>query len=185
MKANYLKITDHSDKKVASNGYEFMTITLKDLNNGNKVDYNIYKNNDQTLWNAIEKSDYKDKKIPGKVMDINVTNELIKNATVNKPDAEYELSNSFRMVVWEWSEWKNLSEKTRIINSLKNQVWKLNKKYISKDFGQSKSHSFPQDMNYKDKVYRVDDPASDPNQNPWIEVFGEGEEAKAAYWNTH
>ena len=27
--------------------------------------------------------------------------------------------------------------------------------------------------------------AQDPNENPWIEVFGEGEEAEAAYWNTH
>jgi len=184
MKANYLKIIGHSEKKTASNGNAYMIITLKDLNNNKEVDYNIFKNRDQTLWNAIENSDYQDKKIPGKVLDINVTLELIEKATVNKPDGEYEPQDSFRMVVWEWSEWKNLSEKSRIVSSLKDQVWKLNSEY-GENYNQSQSHSYNQDMPYNDKVYRVDDPANDPNQNPWIEVFGEGEEAETAYWNTH
>lgn len=28
-------------------------------------------------------------------------------------------------------------------------------------------------------------PAHNPHENPWIDVFGPGEEAEAAYWNTH
>jgi hypothetical protein len=28
------------------------------------------------------------------------------------------------------------------------------------------------------------DPRYDRSENPWIDVFGEGEEAEAAYWNT-
>jgi len=47
--------------------------------------------------------------------------------------------------------------------------------------------------NYQDEIddlatgdwnYNPNNPAHDPTQNPWIEVFGPGEEAEAAYWNT-
>jgi hypothetical protein len=27
-------------------------------------------------------------------------------------------------------------------------------------------------------------PAHDPSENPWIDVFGPGDEAETAYWNT-
>jgi hypothetical protein len=42
---------------------------------------------------------------------------------------------------------------------------------------------------YEDDYYDDDaidpmDPASDPAENPWIEVFGNTEEARMAYWNT-
>lgn len=37
---------------------------------------------------------------------------------------------------------------------------------------------------YADWEYDRMNPAHDPSQNPWIEVFGPGEEAETAYWNT-
>ena len=33
--------------------------------------------------------------------------------------------------------------------------------------------------------YSPSNPAHDRTQNPWIDVFGPGEEAEDAYWNTH
>lgn len=35
------------------------------------------------------------------------------------------------------------------------------------------------------RPYMKGDPRFDRDENPWIDVFGEGEEAEAAYWNTH
>lgn len=32
--------------------------------------------------------------------------------------------------------------------------------------------------------FMMGDPRYDSSENPWIDVFGEGEEAEAAYWNT-
>jgi hypothetical protein len=32
--------------------------------------------------------------------------------------------------------------------------------------------------------YSYQNPAHDPDENPWIDVFGPGDEAEAAYWNT-
>lgn len=32
--------------------------------------------------------------------------------------------------------------------------------------------------------YMIGDPRHDRNENPWIDVFGEGDEAETAYWNT-
>ena len=32
--------------------------------------------------------------------------------------------------------------------------------------------------------YDPDNLAHDPSETPWIDVFGPGEEAEAAYWNT-
>lgn len=37
--------------------------------------------------------------------------------------------------------------------------------------------------NYKEP-YMMGDPRYDRGANPWIEVFGEGDEAEDAYWNT-
>lgn len=35
-----------------------------------------------------------------------------------------------------------------------------------------------------DYIIEPGNPACDPGENPWIEVFGPGEEAETAYWNT-
>lgn len=41
------------------------------------------------------------------------------------------------------------------------------------------------DYNYShNEPYMIGDPRYDRNENPWIDVFGEGDEAEAAYWNT-
>lgn len=34
-------------------------------------------------------------------------------------------------------------------------------------------------------TYIIGDPRYDKNENPWIDVFGEGDEAETAYWNTN
>jgi hypothetical protein len=46
----------------------------------------------------------------------------------------------------------------------------------------------PSDWNdeaYEEVGWSFDDmnPSHDPSQNPWIDVFGPGEEAEMAYWN--
>lgn len=40
------------------------------------------------------------------------------------------------------------------------------------------------DIDYTNEPYMQGDPRYDISENPWIDVFGEGEEAEAAYWNT-
>lgn len=40
------------------------------------------------------------------------------------------------------------------------------------------------DDTYDGLPYRSGDPRHDRNENPWIDVFGEGDEAETAYWNT-
>lgn len=40
-------------------------------------------------------------------------------------------------------------------------------------------------VDYDDsKPIMMGDPRCDQYENPWIDVFGEGDEAEAAYWNT-
>ncbi len=41
------------------------------------------------------------------------------------------------------------------------------------------------DLAFGDWNYDRMNPAHDPSDNPWIDVFGPGEEAEAAYWNTN
>lgn len=41
------------------------------------------------------------------------------------------------------------------------------------------------DLATGDWDYNPNNPAHDPSQNVWIDVFGPGEEAEVAYWNTH
>ncbi|MEZ4921850.1 MAG: hypothetical protein R2780_01650 [Crocinitomicaceae bacterium] len=41
------------------------------------------------------------------------------------------------------------------------------------------------DQEYHDnEPYMIGDPRYDSAENPWIDVFGEGDEAETAYWNT-
>ena len=37
----------------------------------------------------------------------------------------------------------------------------------------------------QDWDYILMNPAHNPSENPWIAVFGAGDEAESAYWNTH
>jgi hypothetical protein len=41
------------------------------------------------------------------------------------------------------------------------------------------------DIDYDRPAFAIGDPRFDASENPWIDVFGEGEEAETAYWNTH
>lgn len=40
------------------------------------------------------------------------------------------------------------------------------------------------DLHFGDWDYDPMNPAHDPDENPWIDVFGPGDEAETAYWNT-
>lgn len=42
-----------------------------------------------------------------------------------------------------------------------------------------------EDLEFNDWNNDRMNPAHNPSENPWIEVFGQGEEAEAAYWNTN
>lgn len=41
-----------------------------------------------------------------------------------------------------------------------------------------------EELENADWDYNPNNPAHDPSQNPWIDVFGPGDEAETAYWNT-
>lgn len=39
-------------------------------------------------------------------------------------------------------------------------------------------------LEYADWDYDPSNPAHDPQENPWIDILGPGDEAETAYWNT-
>lgn len=66
----------------------------------------------------------------------------------------------------------------------------LNIKYdlapdIMKGIRRSEMNDYNSDYEYSDnEPYMIGDPRYDSNENPWIDIFGEGDEAETAYWNT-
>src|SRR5690554_2786829 len=64
----------------------------------------------------------------------------------------------------------------------------LEKNQSFKETGDKFDPEYDQDeysYDYDDsEPFRMGDPRYDSSENPWIDVFGEGEEAEAAYWNT-
>ena len=48
----------------------------------------------------------------------------------------------------------------------------------------SPRHWDQDELEMADWEYDRHNPAHSPSENPWIDVFGAGEEAEAAYWNT-
>lgn len=61
-----------------------------------------------------------------------------------------------------------------------NQFFKETDDEVDPDFEQSEYSSDYDDS----EPFMMGDPRYDSSENPWIDVFGEGEEAEAAYWNT-
>ena len=53
--------------------------------------------------------------------------------------------------------------------------------YQTDDYRQ---HWTDDDLQMGDWDYDPMNPAHDPSENPWIDVFGPGDEAETAYWNT-
>jgi hypothetical protein len=47
-----------------------------------------------------------------------------------------------------------------------------------------RQHWTDDDLQMGDWDYDPMNPAHDPSENPWIDVFGPGDEAETAYWNT-
>jgi hypothetical protein len=45
-------------------------------------------------------------------------------------------------------------------------------------------HWSDDELEMGDWDYNPMNPAHDPDENPWIDVFGPGDEAETAYWNT-
>jgi len=54
----------------------------------------------------------------------------------------------------------------------------------SKSLNQKKTWD-EDELTYGDWDYDRMNPAHNPSENPWVDVFGPGEEAEAAYWNTN
>jgi len=46
------------------------------------------------------------------------------------------------------------------------------------------NNDYDDSFDNNDESFMVGDPRYDSNENPWIDVFGYGDEAETAYWNT-
>ena len=46
------------------------------------------------------------------------------------------------------------------------------------------SRKYLNNFHWENEPHMIGDPRYDRSENPWIDVFGEGEEAEVAYWNT-
>ena len=82
----------------------------------------------------------------------------------------------------------NLTEQAKQKQIEKFQLWEPNKieeehydNDYENDFHQNWSE---EDLEMGDWNYNPMNPAHDPSENPWIDVFGPGDEAETAYWNT-
>ena len=75
------------------------------------------------------------------------------------------------------------SDKTKEKNSFKIENNKLNLDFNEANFENSSTWS-QEDLQSADWDYDHNNPAHKSSENPWIDVFGPGDEAETAYWNT-
>lgn len=68
----------------------------------------------------------------------------------------------------------------------KYETWETEQEsYAEYDDYDDYHRSYDQDeLEMADWDYDPMNPAHDPSENPWIDVFGPGDEAETAYWNT-
>lgn len=88
-------------------------------------------------------------------------------------DEDYEeFSGEFSFIIDPLTE-KILAEKTR----------RYYKESVSNYSSSSSSNYSNYDLESADWNYSPMNESHSPSENPWIDVFGPGEEAEAAYWN--
>lgn len=71
-----------------------------------------------------------------------------------------------------------------LIRFLKSDAFKMLSHFnLSKDNDEEDEEDWDEN-DFQVDFHYYDNPAQNPHENPWINVFGEGEEAEDAYWNT-
>jgi hypothetical protein len=83
----------------------------------------------------------------------------------------------------------SLSETAENKRLEKIQTWESEQKtedeyYDFEDNDDYHQHYSQEDLEMGDWDYDPMNPAHNPSENPWIDVFGPGDEAETAYWNT-
>ncbi len=81
-----------------------------------------------------------------------------------------------------------VSEKAEEMRQQKCQIYEADPEFETEDFSESKEDNNDEMdcpvENDIDEWLPDLNPAHDPSQNPWISVFGRGDEADAAFWST-
>ena len=91
-----------------------------------------------------------------------------------------------------------LSEEAEAKRREKFDEWKSNRKKLNqennREYNHEREYKYKSPFHYDwseeelrsgDWDYDPTNPAHDPSENPWIDVFGPNEEAEIAYWNTN
>ena len=87
----------------------------------------------------------------------------------------------------EWYDKKGwtLSDNVKLTLSQKEKLLLDSSRYDEEGDDDCANQHWDQDeLEMADWEYDRHNPAHSPSENPWIDVFGAGEEAEAAYWNT-
>jgi len=127
MADNLIQVKTVGEIRTASTGNKFRTVLLEDLNNGNSTNYNVYENQDKSIWNSISDGSYEEDLFSGKIIEIDVDDELL--STIAKRANEdinlYNTRKNFKLVYWVFDSRRDLSEKENIEYFLFHQRWKL------------------------------------------------------------
>ena len=78
-----------------------------------------------------------------------------------------------------------ISEEGRKKLNQKYEIWEKEQNEIGYENNSSSHRTYDEDeLMGANWDYDPYNPAHDPSENPWIDVFGPGDEAEEAYWNT-
>ena len=132
MENNYIQIKSHKEIFLNSIGNKSRHITLIDLNNKKKIDYVLFETRHEFMWETIIKNEINNTVFPGKIITLKLTHELLNKLNLQRADVNFEDGDTLDIVVWEWISWMGNSEDIRVEWSLKEQLWKLNKKNCGK-----------------------------------------------------
>jgi hypothetical protein len=125
MKENYsIHILNTGRIKVSKNGAEYRHLIFEDINNHKTVDYIIFKNKHQFLWNEVLNKYSPETIYPGKILNLEITNEFLKYIRFRLP-LTIKRGDFVDIIVWYWDSWNLLTEGIRIIRSFEDQIWRF------------------------------------------------------------
>lgn len=152
MDINYVRILNFGPIKISGIGKEFRHVTIQDLNNEKSVDYIIFKEKHQFMW-----EDTKQEKLPevayyGEIISLKITKDLLTKITSVFPLTIKE-GDIVDLIIWYWDGWDQLSEEARIAKSLQDQIWRF--------------RSLPKEHYRKDNDESFEDDREYDNSNDW------------------
>lgn len=122
----------------------------------------------------------------------NKDNKLL-NSFNSKNTSDTQFNSQFIFLLRKYSESKgnplfSLNKESKELKDFIDQLRNNAELFVNGKFNESSLNEFSprerEDYSSYDEPIQKGDPRYDRNENPWIDVFGPGEEAETAYWNT-